>query len=168
MGEKVHEEKLFCRWMTRINSFIFTILLLLLVYRAVTGPSLLEAFVDNTILIIIWLVFLAVTIIFSQLTVRLDDDKIYIGFVGLFEQEISLDNVEDCYPDEGTSFKYLGWGFRVGRYNGNNRLVYNKIGGERLVLKLKEGVYRGNFTEIVFSTENSRKLSWLIEERLGD
>lgn len=86
---------------------------------------------------------------FSKLVVKATSKSITVSY-GLFRRVTPWEDIDDCYPDESSAVGYGGYGIRIGRVNGKLRLVYNVLGGERVVLGLK----KGRFDEFVFSTKN--------------
>jgi hypothetical protein len=100
-----------------------------------------------------FLLFLGLAINFRRLSIIITPSTITVGF-GIIKKKIPLENVTDCNPDDVSAVKYGGFGIKMARVNGKNRLVYNTIGTPRCVLSLKEG----KFPEFVFSTKNPEEV----------
>ena len=111
----------------------------------------------------LFFVFMTFMIVnFSKLVVKATSKSLTVSY-GLLKRVIPWEDVADCYPDESTSIAYGGYGIRIGRVNGKLRLVYNVLGGERVVLGLK----KGRFDEFVFSTNNPDEVMGVIKSRIG-
>ena len=112
----------------------------------------------------LFFVFMTFIIInFSKLVLKATAKSLTVSY-GLFKRVIPWDDVADCYPDESSSLgMYGGYGIRIGRVNGKLRLVYNVLGGERVVLVLK----KGRFNEFVFSTNKPDSVMDVIKGRIG-
>jgi hypothetical protein len=109
-----------------------------------------------------FLLFLIITINFSTLSIKMTSRSVVVGY-GIFNRTIFWENIERCYSDEVSSIRYGGWGIRIGRVKGKWRLVYNVIGGPRVVLALK----RGRFNEFVFSTRNPEEVMKVVRHMTG-
>lgn len=160
-AETLYEEQLFSRGITAILSAITLGLLLAVVYQILVGP-LGEHPAPNWFLLYLFLLFLAVTITFSRLSIIITSRAVTVGY-GIFRRTISWDNIERCSVDEASTIRYGGWGIRIGHVQGKWRLVYNVIGGPRVVLTLKRGMFR----EFVFSTSNPEAVMAVIRQRIG-
>ena len=100
---------------------------------------------------------------FGKLVIKATSKSLTVAY-GMFKHFILWENVADCYPDEVSALgNYGGYGIRVGRVNGKSRLVYNVLGGERVVLVLK----KGKFNEFVFSTNEPDAVMGVIKGRIG-
>ena len=100
---------------------------------------------------------------FGKLVSKATSRSITVKY-GIFKREIPWKNVVDFYLDEaGSLYAYGGYGIRIGKVNGKSRLVYNVLGGERVVLALK----KGRFNEFVFSTNNPDAVMNVIKGRIG-
>ena len=103
-----------------------------------------------------------VVINFGKLVIKATSRSITVKY-GIFKREIPWKNVVDFYLDEaGSLYAYGGYGIRIGRVNGKSRLVYNVLGGERVVLVLK----KGRFNEFVFSTNNPDAVMAVVKSRI--
>ena len=99
---------------------------------------------------------------FSKLVIKATSKSLTVAY-GMFKRVIPWEDIADCYPDEVSVFgHYGGYGIRIGRVNGKTRLVYNVLGGERVVLGLK----KGRFNEFVFSTNNPDAVMDVIKGRI--
>ena len=104
-----------------------------------------------------------VVVNFSKLVIKATPSSLTVAY-GVFKRIIPWEDVAGCYEDESTAlFSYGGYGIRMGRVNGKTRLVYNVLGGGRVVLELK----RGKFNEFVFSTNNPDAVMAVIKGRIG-
>ena len=104
-----------------------------------------------------------VVINFGKLVIKATSRSITVKY-GIFKREIPWKNVVDFYLDEASPLgSYGGYGIRIGRVNGKSRLVYNVLGGERVVLALK----KGKFNEFVFSTNNPEAVMGVIKGRVN-
>ena len=95
------------------------------------------------------LFFLALAVNFARLRIRVAPQSITVSY-GIIKHSVPWENVIDCYLDRASAVRYGGWGIRLGRVGGKWRLVYNILGGPRVVLSLKTGIFR----EFVFSAQN--------------
>jgi hypothetical protein len=105
-----------------------------------------------------------VVINFGKLVIKATSRSITVKY-GIFKREIPWKNVVDFYLDDAFPlYAYGGYGIRIGRVNGKLRLVYNVLGGERVVLALK----KGRFNEFVFSTNNPDAVMDVIKRQIVD
>ena len=100
---------------------------------------------------------------FSKLAVKATSKSLTVSY-GVFRRVIPWEDVADCYVDESPTIAYGGYGIRIGRVNGKSRLVYNVLGGDRVVLALK----KGRFNEFVFSTNNPDAVMDVIKKQIVD
>ncbi|MFA5056196.1 MAG: hypothetical protein WC562_08555 [Dehalococcoidia bacterium] len=99
---------------------------------------------------------------FSKLVIKATSRSLTVAY-GLFKRVIPWEDIAECYPDEVSALgNYGGYGIRIGRVNGRTRLVYNVLGGERVVLVLK----KGRFNEFVFSTNDPDAVMGVIKGRI--
>lgn len=141
---------------------LFTaVFLFLLLYQILVGPIGTNP-ASNWFFLFMFLLFLGVMINFSRLTIRMTTNYIFIVY-GIIKHSILWEDVDDCYLDKASTIKYGGWGIRIAKVKGKWRLVYNVVGGPRIVLSLK----RGRFKEFVFSTKNPEGVIKIIKERIG-
>ena len=99
---------------------------------------------------------------FGKLTISATPQSITVRY-GMFKRAMRWEDIGDCYVDESTAFSYGGFGIRIGMVNRKRRLVYNLIGGSRVVLVMK----KGRFDEFVFSTKNPDAVMDVIKGRIG-
>ena len=116
------------------------------------------------LLMCLFFVFMTFVVInFSKLVIKATSRSITVAY-GLFKHVIPWEDIADCYKDESSALgSYGGYGIRIGRVNGRTRLVYNVLGGERVVLVLN----KGKFNEFVFSTNNPEAVMGVIKGRIG-
>jgi hypothetical protein len=100
---------------------------------------------------------------FSKLVIKATSRSFTVSY-GMFKRVIPWEDIAGCYADESTAYSYGGYGIRIGRVNGKARLVYNVLGGERVVLGLK----KGRFNEFVFSTNNPDAVMDVIKRQIVD
>ena len=160
-AENIYEEKIFSKWITVILVSVTVGLLFVLVYQMLLEPIGTRS-APSWFFLIMFLLFLGVTINFCRLTIRMTHRSLSVGY-GIFKRTILWENVENCYLDEASTIRYGGWGIRIGRVKGKWRLVYNVIGGPRAVLSLK----KGRFKEFVFSTKNPEEVMNVVKQRIG-
>ena len=160
-AEKLYEETIFLWVFTAVLSIVTAGFLVLLVYQILVGP-LGERPAPNWFFLLLALLFLVITITFSRLNITITSRAVTVGY-GWFRRTIPWDTIERCYLDEASSIRYGGWGIRIGRVKGTWRLVYNVIGGPRVVLAVKRGIFR----EFVFSTSNPEEVMAVIRQRIG-
>ncbi|MEA1958623.1 MAG: hypothetical protein U9N44_02980 [Chloroflexota bacterium] len=116
--------------------------------------------------LVMFVVFVAFTLLmfnFDKLKILVTFSSITVGY-GRFKRVMSWEDISDCYADESSVFSYGGYGIRTGRVNGKSRLVYNVLGGERVVLALK----KGRFNEFVFSTNDPDAVMNVIKQRIRE
>jgi hypothetical protein len=99
---------------------------------------------------------------FSRLVIKATSKSLIVSY-GMFRRVIPWEDVADCYEDESPAIAYGGYGIRIGRVNGKSRLVYNVLGGGRVVL----GLRKGRFNEFVFSTNDPDAVMDVIKGRIG-
>lgn len=144
----IYHEKFAAKGFILIFSPITAVMLLLLFYHLLTEP--IEPFMTWTFFFLAMLLFfLILTVGFSTFSITLTCESVSIGF-GIKKHKIQLAQIIDVQPDDVSAAKYGGFGIKVTRIKGKNRLVYNTIGTPRIVLTLKEG----RFPEFVFSTKS--------------
>jgi hypothetical protein len=156
-----YEEKIFSKGITVVLAVLTTSLLFVLLYQTIVGPIGTQP-APNWFFLFMFLLFLGVMINFSRLTIRMTPRSISVGY-GIIKHSILWENVEDCYLDEVSTIRYGGWGIRIAKVKGKWRLVYNVIGGPRIVLSLN----KGKFKEFVFSTKNPEEVIKIAKERIG-
>jgi hypothetical protein len=156
-----YEEKIFLKWTAGILTVITVVFLFPLFYQILVGPIGTNP-APNWFFLFMFLLFLGVMINFSRLTIRMTPRYISVGY-GIIKHSILWENVEDCYLDEASTIRYGGWGIRIAKVKGKWRLVYNVVGGPRIVLSSK----RGRFKEFVFSTKNPEEVIKIAKERIG-
>ncbi|RZN40355.1 MAG: hypothetical protein EFT35_02970 [Methanophagales archaeon ANME-1-THS] len=157
----LYEETIFLWGLTALLSIFTAVFLFLIVYQVLVGP-LGEDPAPNWFFLFMSLLFLFMAINFRALSIKMTARSVIVGY-GIFKRTIFWDNIERCYVDEVSSIRYGGWGIRIGRVKGKWRLVYNVIGGPRVVLSLK----RGRFGEFVFSTRNPDEVMRVVRHMTG-
>jgi hypothetical protein len=131
---------------------VTVMMFIILIYQ-----SMFTSFDEKTwmsiLFVIMFLVFLFLTINFSRLIIRVNFQGITVAY-GIIKKTIPWENIEGIEIDKTSAIKYGGAGIRTARIKGEWVLVYNVIGGPRCVLKLKEG----RFKKFVFSTKNPEEV----------
>ncbi|MBE0516747.1 MAG: hypothetical protein IBX41_05080 [Methanophagales archaeon] len=157
----LYAETIFSKGITAVLSIFTAGFLFVLVYQGLVGP-LGDRPAPNWFFLYMVLFFLAITANFSRLSIKMTPRSVVVGY-GIFKRTIFWENIERCYLDAASSIRYGGWGIRIGRVKGKWRLVYNVIGGPRVVLSLK----RGWFGEFVFSTRNPEEVMRVVRHMIG-
>jgi hypothetical protein len=103
-----------------------------------------------------------VLLTFGRLTITMTASGITVGF-GLSKQRFGWGEVEECYLDDTSAWKYGGYGIKGGIRNGRKRLVYNISGAKGVVLKVKGKKY----DEFVFSTRKPDQCMRVIRMQIG-
>jgi hypothetical protein len=145
---RVYEERIFSLLTTVIMTVICSAMLFMFFYQLLVCPVGTRP-APNWFFLVMFLVFLALGLNFARMTVRIDQHGISVGYK-IIRHNISWGNVTECYREESSSLRYGGWGIRFGRVEGKWRLVFNIIGGERVVI----GQNQGRWDEFVFTTNN--------------
>ncbi len=160
-ADNIYEEKIFSKWITIILAAFTVGFLFVLVYQILVEPIGTRP-APNWFNLLMSLLFLGLTINFSRLSIKMTPQSIVVGY-GIFKHTIPWKDVEDSYLDEASTIRYGGWGIRIGRFKGKWRLVYNVIGGPRVVLLLK----KGRFRELVFSTKKPEEVIKVGRQQIG-
>lgn len=160
-ADYIYEEKIFSKGIASILiigtvGFLFVLVYQILVEPIGTRPA------SNLFFLLMFLLFLGLTINFSRLSIKMTRQSFHVGY-GIFKHSIPWDNIVHCYLDEVSTIRYGGWGMRIGRVKGKWRLVYNVIGGPRVVLSKK----KGRFKELVFSTKNPEEVMKVVKQRIS-
>jgi hypothetical protein len=161
MQGTLYEEKIYSRWNILIMGVVVLVLLASLIWQLVAGPLGTRP-APNWLLLGMLIFFLAVGINFATLTIRVNMQGITVGY-GLIRHHIPWSNIAGCRLDKASAARYGGWGIRLGWADGKKRLVYNILGGPRVVVEKRQGRY----TEFVFSTRNPEGVMKAINEGLG-
>ncbi len=156
-----YEEVLFSKISTIILSVVTSAFFLIYIHQITVEPTWAEP-LPNWFWLMMAVFLLAMTINFSRMKIKIDNDGIFIIY-GVMKKKISWKNVKDCSVDEGSSVKYGGWGLRFWRGKGNFRIIYNIAAGDRIVISLNSGFVR----EIVFSTRNPEKVMKIIKKHIS-
>jgi len=160
MSELYYRERIFSKFNAGIFAVVVGFLLFSLIYQLTVGP-LGSKPANNQTLIVMILIFAAIGINFSTLSIAINPEGLRVGY-GLLNNTIPWKNIESSYLDKTSVIMYGGWGIRLGRVKGKWRLVYNVFRGPRVVLVLKKGWYR----EFVFSTRNPQEMMKIIGQQL--
>ncbi len=157
----LYEENIYSRWNIVIVGAVSLVLLGVFVYQLLAGPVGTRPTPD-WFLLVMFLFFLALAVNFAQLRIRVTHQSITVSY-GIIKHSVSWENVADCYLDRASAVSYGGWGIRLGMVGGKWQLVYNILGGPRIVLSLKTGTFR----EFVFSTRNPEGVIQAVRQHLG-
>lgn len=160
--QEYYRETLFSRFITAIFTVVIGWLLYSLLHQVFVGP-LGSRPASNQFLLVMILFFIVLAVNFSRLSIVVNSQGVMVGY-GVLKHRIPWDNIGGCYTDETSAVMYGGFGIRLGRVKGKWRIVYNVIGGPRVVLQLKRGWYR----EFVFSTKNPEAIMGIIRKRLNE
>lgn len=154
----IYEEKITSKWITLVLAPVTGVMLFLLGYQVIRGP-----FGDRPaptwFFLIMFLLFLGITMNFSRLIIRMTPSSVSIGY-GILKHTIPWTNIENCFLDEASVLRYGGAGIRIVKIEGKTRIVYSVVGGPRVVLALKEGRYK----EIAFSTAHPQEVMRFVKE----
>ncbi len=154
----IYEERLFSKWSTLFLTVVTGVMLWRMIRQLQVGE------VDDIppwFFPAMFILFLALTINFAWLTIRITDERIVVGY-GVMRERMGWQDIEDCYHDEASAFWYGGWGIRMGWHKGRFRLVYNVIGGPRVVLLRRNN----RFPELVFSTNHPEAVISAVRQHL--
>ncbi|UCG70065.1 MAG: hypothetical protein JSV09_03345 [Thermoplasmata archaeon] len=151
-SDYIYEEKIFAKVIGGILGSVMVLMLVIMMYQIIAGP-LGDDPAPTLFFLIMFLIFLMLTLIFSRLIIRMTFQSITVGF-GIIKRTIPWENISAVRIDETSAIKYGGAGIRMAKVQGKWVLVYNVIGGPRCVLTLKEG----RFKEFIFSTKNPEEV----------
>lgn len=158
MGKNIYEETISAKWMTVSFAVITIIFFSVFLYQLLTGPIGADPAPD-VLWLVLALLFFSLTLNFRKLKINISSEGISAGY-GIFKSTISWEKLEEVYLDETSTARYGGWGIRVSRVEGNWRLVYNVIGGPRVVISSKDGFFK----DLAFSTKNPEEVIEIIED----
>ncbi len=161
MRGTLYEEKIYSRWNILIMGIVVLALSAALIWQVVDGPLGTRPAPDWFFVAMI-LFFLAIGTNFAVLTVRVTMQGVSVGY-GIIRHHIPWSNIAGCRLDRTSAVSYGGWGIRLARVDGKKRLVYNIIGGPRVVVEKRQGSY----PEFAFSTRNPEEVMKAINDGLG-
>jgi hypothetical protein len=157
----IYQEKFATKGFIAILSPIAALMLIILLYHLFIESA--EPFILMTAFFLVMFIFFVIlTLGFSTFTIAMTSETITIGF-GIKKHKTPLTQIIECHPDEVSAAKYGGFGIKVARVKGKNRLVYNTIGTPRVVLSLNEG----KFPEFAFSTKNPEEVVNVLRAQLS-
>ncbi len=159
-SENIYEEKIFAKLIGGMLGAVSAMMLITLIYQ-ITSDAIDDAPYLNVLFLVMFLAFFLLTLNFGRLIIRINFREVSVGY-GVIKKKIPWENIEDVYVDETPAIKYGGAGIRTARIKGEWVLVYNVIGGPRVVLKLKVGRYK----KFVFSTKNPEEVINVIKGQL--
>jgi hypothetical protein len=146
--ESVYQEAVFAKW-----SFTMLIIIGLAMMTVFFYALLVEPIEDiphfKWFYFSIAMVFLLLAINFRNIKITITPKAIRIKY-GLSKRIYEWEDVTGCRLDTRKGISYGGYGIRIARKDGMLVLVYDRIGGQRVVLS----VTSGKFEEFVFSTNN--------------
>lgn len=149
MGEEyLYEERIIAKWLLLIFVALTSFMLFFLLYQMFIGPFGGDP-APNWFYLLMFLVFLVLLVNFYGISIKMTHQHILVSY-GLFKKVYQFDNIEAIRVDDTSVIKYGGAGIRIAKVKGKRTLVFNVIGGPRVVLTLNEG----KFHEFVFSTRN--------------
>lgn len=108
------------------------------------------------VLLIVTIVDLLLFWSFSQLTIKLTNNYLQIGF-GIFKKKIPLPSINGCLVEDYKKSVYLGYGIRFGR---DKSIGYIARGGRGIRLKMKPRDY-------YFSTDSPEQIEVLLKQQLA-
>jgi hypothetical protein len=156
----VYRETLYWRMIFALIGVVDIPLFLALLYEMSLPPAPDPS--EIAVLLVVLVIMAALLLTFGRLTITMTASGITIGF-GLSKQRFGWGEVEECYLDDTSAWKYGGYGIKAGVHNGRKRLVYNISGAKAVVLKVKGKKY----DEFVFSTKNPDQCLRLIRMQTG-
>ena len=163
MGEQlIYQEKVSSSWITLILALIAAVFLVMFVYQVTTGP-IGKRPAPNWFLFIMFVLFVALTFNFSHINIKITPEHITVSY-GIASRRLRWSDINDCYIDDVPAISYGGWGIRIAKVRGKLRLVYNTIGGPRVVLSLS----KGKINEFVFSTKNPEVIISMIKQKISE
>lgn len=127
-----YEEKIFSKCIFLIMTSVNTIFFFVLIYQIIISPAGTQS-APNWIILLMFLINALVIINFSRLSINMNSHFIIVSY-GIFKRKIKWNNIDYCYLDDTSIFRYGGWGIRFGKVKGKWRLVYNIIGAKTVVL----------------------------------
>ncbi|MEO0019935.1 MAG: hypothetical protein ABIK47_04750 [candidate division WOR-3 bacterium] len=154
--DKLYQERIVSKWTLAIASITTLGFLFAFLYQNLGGVMCGRP-APNWFLLLLFFLFLALTINFSTLRIVITPAAVVVSY-GVFRKRIPFHNIQEWQIDDASMFAYGGWGIRIARVGGNWRLVYNVIESPRLVLSLTKGKFR----EFVFSTKNPQRVMEII------
>ena len=157
----LYEERIYSRWNILIMSVVVLALLGALIWQLVAGPLGTRP-APSWFFVGMIVFFLAIGINFATLTIGVTALGVTVGY-GIIRHHIPWSNIAGCRLDKASAARYGGWGIRLGWADGKKRLVYNILGGPRVIVEKRQGSY----PEFVFSTRNPEGVMKAINEGLG-
>ena len=153
----IYEERIFSKRAFLIGS-IAALALALAVYLALSG----EVVIGLVINIFPFLLFLMLTICFSQLIIKITPHEISFGH-RIFNQSIPIEDIEG-YSLLRSPPPLMTGGFstRWGEYEGKKYIAYDVWGTPRIILHLKKE--RKN---VAFSTKKPDEIAGILDEYLS-
>ena len=157
----LYSEKIYSRWNIGLFSIVVIFLGTMLTWQIITGPVGTNPSPD-WFYVLMLAIFLSIGINFAVLKIKITSERITVAY-GLIRYDIPWLEVSGCRLDGSRALNYGGWGIRMGIVNGKRRLIYSVIGGPRVVIEKREGVY----PEFVFSTRHPQDVIKVINQRIG-
>ncbi len=149
MGEEyLYRERIIAKWLLSIFVALTSLMLFFLLYQIFIGP-LGDDPASSWFYLLMFLIFFALGVNFYGISIKITHQYISVSY-GLIKKVYQFDNIEAIRVDNTPAIKYGGAGIRIAKVKGKRTLVFNVIGGPRVVLALNEG----RFQEFVFSTRN--------------
>jgi len=161
MQKPIYEERLYSPWNLIMIGAVGLVPLVVLVWQLLVGPPGTRP-APSWFLAATALLFLALRVNFSALTVRVTTDGLCVSY-GIIRHRVPWHDISDCRPDESSIAAYAGWGIRIGRVQGKARLGFTTPGIPRVVV----GKRQGRCLEFAFSTRNPEGVMRAIRQGLG-
>lgn len=159
-SDTIYEERIFAKVTGGLLWAMAVLMLIIMVYVLTIEPVDEEPYL-YLLFITMFLLFVILGLIFGRLVIRVDYQKVMVGF-GVIKKKIPLENITEVYLDETSALKYGGAGIRTTRLEGEWVMAYIIVGGPRVVLKLNEG----RFKRFVFSTKNPEEVINVIKGQM--
>ncbi len=159
--DTIYEEDVPSKWITRILTFTTAVFALLFVRQLIWDPGN-EYPAVRALFLILFLFFVGLLLLFRTLAVRMTADHFTVAY-GPISYSVPLEDITDVRADETSAVRYGGAGIRLAPVGGKLRLVFSVIGGERVIIGMKDR----RIGELVFSTNHPDKIMNLVMEWTG-
>ena len=166
---EMHREKVPSMWLTVIMLIMSVTLPAIPVIIYFSGetqdvPVLAAVYVPMGVMCL----FLAYN--FSSIDIVVTNKNLKVGY-GVFKKVYPWSSVLSVKKDENKAMRYGGFGIRMAKVDNKKWLVYNVIGGERVVVALVKGFHKEFFffeyEMFCFSVKNAEDTIMAIERALA-
>jgi hypothetical protein len=150
MSVSIYKERVVVWWLSAIMGAFAAVMLISLIYQETVGPMGDDP-APSIIYLILFVVFLFMTLNFSVLSIRVGEGDIVVGF-GISRRRYPFSRIRGVRRDTLSAVSYGGWGIRIASFEGRSRLVVISLEGFR-------------FDEFVLSTREPEDLMAIIESQ---